>query len=104
MKKVAGSFVAAVVVVLFLAGCGDNGKDQKKDEHKGHGAAAPAAPAKITQKTCPIMGRKIDPKLFADHKGRRVYFCCKMCIGKFEKDPEEYIKKLDAGAAKPATG
>lgn len=102
MKRIAGSFAVAAVVVLFMAGCG--GGEGEKTEKKDNGAAAKADLSKITQKTCPIMGRKIDPKLFADHKGRRVYFCCKMCIGKFEKDPEEYIKKLDAGAAKPATG
>ena len=106
MKKITGSFVAVVVVALFLAGCGDNAKDQKKDDHKGpeHGAASPADTAKIAQKICPVMGKKIDPKLFVDHKGRRVYFCCKMCVETFKKDPGKYIKKVDGSAAKPATG
>jgi len=53
------------------------------------------------QTTCPVMGGKIkNKKLFADHDGKRVYFCCEMCPEKFKKDPEKYIKKLqDAGVA-----
>ena len=34
---------------------------------------------------------------------RLVRFCCKMCIGKFKKDPAKYLKQIDdAAAAKPA--
>ncbi len=32
---------------------------------------------------------------------RLVRFCCKMCIGKFKKDPAKYLKQIDAAA--PAT-
>ena len=41
------------------------------------------------------MGGEIDRKLFADYKGKRVYFCCAMCTSKFEKEPEKYIKRLE---------
>lgn len=47
------------------------------------------------QSHCPVMGGEIDRKLFADYKGKRVYFCCAMCTSKFEKDPEKYIKQLE---------
>ena len=34
---------------------------------------------------------------------RLVRFCCKMCIGKFKKDPAKYLKQIDdAAAAKTA--
>ena len=49
------------------------------------------------QTTCPVMGGKIHKKLYADHEGRRVYFCCKGCAAVFEKDPEKYLKKLHEG-------
>ncbi|HUT33476.1 MAG TPA: hypothetical protein VNE39_08365 [Planctomycetota bacterium] len=59
------------------------------------------------QTNCPVMGGKIDPKLFADHAGKRVYFCCPGCKAPFLKDPEKYIKKLEdegvATEAPPAT-
>ena len=30
---------------------------------------------------------------------REVQFCCKMCVGKFKKDPAKYLAKLDAAEA-----
>ena len=48
-----------------------------------------------TQTNCPIMGGKIDKKVFADHEGKRVYFCCAGCIPEFKKAPAKYIKKLE---------
>ena len=32
---------------------------------------------------------------------RLVLFCCKMCIGKFKKDPAKYLKQIDDAAAAP---
>ncbi len=79
-------FAAASV---FAAGCG------RKDS-PAPSANTGAADAEIAQKTCPIMGEPIDKNIYLDHEGRRVYFCCSMCKDTFKKDPEKYIKKLDA--------
>jgi YHS domain-containing protein len=50
------------------------------------------------QETCPVMGGKINKSLYADHDGKRVYFCCAGCIAPFNKEPEKFIKQLeDAG-------
>lgn len=46
------------------------------------------------QKDCPILGGAINPKIFRDYKGRRVYFCCEPCKAEFDKDPEGVLKKL----------
>lgn len=52
------------------------------------------------QATCPISGKKIDKKFYADHDGQRVHLCCSDCATKFKKDPAKYIKKLkDEGVA-----
>jgi YHS domain-containing protein len=48
------------------------------------------------QTTCPVMGGDIDKSVHVDYKGKRVYFCCTMCPPTFNKDPETYIKKLEA--------
>ncbi len=48
------------------------------------------------QQTCPVMGEEIDPKVFADYNGQRVYFCCKECIAKFHDNPEKHLQKLTA--------
>lgn len=51
------------------------------------------------QKTCPVMGGAINPKVFVDHEGRRIYFCCPACVEAFKKAPEKYLEKVDAEIA-----
>jgi YHS domain-containing protein len=53
------------------------------------------------QEKCPVMGGKINKNIFADYKGRRVYFCCESCKETFNKDPEKYIKYLSTGIFGP---
>ena len=74
--------VAAIIAVGLAAGC--------KEET---GASGPDA--EIAQKLCPVMGGPIDPNVYLDHEGRRVYFCCASCIETFKKDPAKYLAKLD---------
>jgi YHS domain-containing protein len=47
------------------------------------------------------MGGKIDRKVFADHEGKRVYFCCPGCIEEFGKDPARYIRQLRDQGVEP---
>ncbi len=48
----------------------------------------------IEQKTCPIMGNPINKNLYAEYKGKKVYFCCAGCKPIFEADPKKYVTKL----------
>jgi YHS domain-containing protein len=48
----------------------------------------------VPQTTCPVMGGDINKDIYADHAGKRVYFCCPMCDRPFKKNPEKYLKKL----------
>jgi len=62
----------------------------------GESPAAPAAAGtEIAQKTCPVTGDPIDPKVYRDHNGRRIYFCCSACVTTFKKDPDKYLKIVD---------
>lgn len=85
-----------VCAVILAAGCQSEPKapPPARDAGKGGAAAAPAATG-IAQKVCPVMGGPIDPNIFVDYNGRRVYFCCDMCPSQFKKDPDKYLKKLD---------
>ncbi|MHB9069894.1 MAG: YHS domain-containing protein [Sedimentisphaerales bacterium] len=93
MKNGMKFIVAAVLVgIVLLAGC------QKKSE-----PVAPSAPAieanaptamVIEQTICPVMGGAINKEIFAEYQGKKVYFCCPECKGKFEKEPEKYISEL----------
>ena len=38
------------------------------------------------------------PLIMVDYKGQQVGFCCKSCIGDFDKDPAKYLAKLKAPA------
>ncbi len=49
----------------------------------------------VPQTMCPVMNRKINKSLFADHDGKRVYFCCKACVSAFKRDPDKYVKELE---------
>lgn len=48
-----------------------------------------------TKATCPVMGEEFviaKDTVHVEHKGKHVYFCCPGCKGKFEKDPDKYLK------------
>lgn len=46
---------------------------------------------------CPVMNVVIksesDAKGYQDYEGKRYYFCCAVCTGKFTSDPARYAKK-----------
>ena len=82
-------FGLALTVVAIAAGCTSRNEPSSQ-------AAEPASQAvQIAQKTCPVMGGPIDPKIFVEHEGRKVYFCCPGCVAKFKADPAKYLAKLD---------
>jgi len=105
--KTAGWLACCAVVLAFaVGGCG------KKEPAAGGGGTAVAPTSEtaggeaIAQKTCPVMQEAINKKIYRDYKDRRIYFCCPMCPPVFDKDPEKYIKIVDAElkaqeAAKP---
>ncbi len=59
-------------------------------------AAKQGAQEKKAQTECPVMGGKIDKKLFVDFQGKRIYVCCAGCIDKVKADPAKYIKELES--------
>ncbi len=60
-------------------------------------AAGPAMAAEPKPQTvCPVLGDNIDKKVFIDYQGKRIYFCCSGCDAEFRKDPEKYLKKIEA--------
>lgn len=64
-------------------------------------ASAASAEEKTTeaikhQTTCPVMGANIDKSLHVDHAGKRIYVCCPGCIGVIKKNPDKYVKELEA--------
>lgn len=69
---------------------------------------AEGTPTSAEQSVCPVMeGNPIDRSLYVDYRGKRAYFCCRMCLETFKKNPEQYLPKLPqfrvAEAAGPTT-
>ena len=76
-----------LVGLMVLGGC-------KKSEPAAPPESEEVASAEIEQTICPVMKGAINKNLFTEYKGKKVYFCCAGCKGKFEKEPERYIAKL----------
>ncbi len=76
-----------LVGLIVLDGC-------KKSEPAAPPESEEVASAEIEQTICPVMKGAINKNLFTEYKGKKVYFCCAGCKGKFEKEPEKYIAKL----------
>jgi P-type Cu+ transporter len=52
----------------------------------------------------PVCGMKVDPataKGHVEHAGKTYYFCSKHCVGKFQQDPDRYLRQA---APAPAAG
>ena len=88
---------AGLVLAVLVGGCGKKAGPAKDvgGTRSPEATTVAAKPAAGTQTKCPIMGGAIDKDIYADHAGKRVYFCCPMCIGKFKADPAKHIKRLE---------
>jgi YHS domain-containing protein len=83
--------------LIVLAGCKKQPSEVTPHEHEmaSMSEGAEATMAKIEQKMCPVMtDMKINPDVFTEYKGKKVYFCCTDCKAKFEAFPEKYIANL----------
>ncbi len=92
VPRLFGWSLFALAAAVLITACGNGGQTN------GEPAETKETQAGKPQTTCPVMGRKIDKKIYVDHERRRIYFCCLACIDTFKKNPEKYVKKLlDAG-------
>jgi YHS domain-containing protein len=77
MKKLMGLGLVACLALVIAAGC------SKPTTETG-------------QKTCPVMGKDVNVKIFTEYQGRKIYFCCEECKAEFAKNPKKYVKIVDA--------
>ncbi|MCC6906641.1 MAG: hypothetical protein IT430_01755 [Phycisphaerales bacterium] len=46
---------------------------------------------------CPVItDEPIDPEIYSEYQGRRVYFCCQKCKRQFDRGPEPFMVNLAA--------
>ncbi len=92
-------FWAGLVVVPALAQ-----QEERASRQQGQTASdAPKAESgKLKPQTvCPIMGGKINKKVFVDVAGYRIYACCPPCLAKIKADPAKAVATLKAKGEKP---
>jgi YHS domain-containing protein len=53
------------------------------------------------QTKCPVLGGDVNKQVYADYKGKRIYFCCSGCDTEFKKDPEKFMKKMQEEGVTP---
>lgn len=85
------------VVVLFTTFVVGAFATEEDDAHVYDHDDAVTAPehAQTTNVNCPVMtDMKVNPDIFTDYKGKRVYFCCLNCKAAFEKNPQKYLALL----------
>ncbi len=90
MKGIVLTTVLFVAAGLFV-GC-DSDAD-KADEHPSGTEHAKALPAGANQ-MCPVMPEdEVDPSLYVEYKGKKIYVCCKKCVKRVEEDPAAWYAK-----------
>jgi major membrane immunogen (membrane-anchored lipoprotein) len=62
---------------------GDHDKDASSE------ATLPAGANKV----CPVTGDDVDPEIFVEYQGHKIYLCCDDCVAKVKADPATYYKK-----------
>ena len=85
MLKLLVLFIGSMVLATGAIGA---------EGHKMSGHKAGITKTKTAQKNCPVMGGKINPKLYYQYKGQKIYVCCPGCIATIKKNPEMYLKKV----------
>lgn len=88
-----------IAVAVIVAGCTECPIHRALFPKDSSQNGAPAPQVATGQRTCPVMGGRINPAVYTDHEGKRVYFCCPRCIDTFKKDPERYVAKVQAQGA-----
>jgi len=99
---VALALVGAGFIVAALSGFSERPAPKIPAQIMAESAAS--SPSSYPLTTCLVSGEKLGemgPPIMVDYKGQKIGFCCKSCIGDFNKDPAKYLAKLKATTSKP---
>jgi hypothetical protein len=104
MRSIKSSSALVISALFFAAAAFAHAEAKPKENAVGPAGAKAGYP--LT--TCVVSGDKLggdmgDPVDYVYKQSgkpdRLIRFCCKDCIKDFEKDPAQYVKKLDEAAA-----
>jgi YHS domain-containing protein len=96
MKKEMLLVSMLLVGILFFAGCSQKSEPTSEEEiGDAIGSVVSEVEKVVAEQTmCPIMDKPINKDIFVEYEGKKVYFCCNGCDGKFKADPAAYMAKL----------
>jgi len=96
-----GTTKFGLIAALFLAGVASTAPSADEGHGTDHATGGDHRPA-IGNSQCPVMPEEaVDPAIYTDYEGRRVYFCCAKCRRQFLENPEPYLDHLSHLAATP---
>lgn len=96
MKALSMLMAAAALYALAAPAFAGSGCCAARPAESAASCPVMQAPEGKAQSDCPVMKAPINKGVFADHQGKRVYFCCGSCKGKFLADPDKYVKEMEA--------
>jgi YHS domain-containing protein len=96
MRRLLLTLLVAVCLSPLLAACGRT----NTDEFSPQAVAAAAKEAGTVNGLCPIMKKPVIVGDTAEYKGEKFGFCCPGCSTQFLKDPERYVKAMQAEAVR----
>ena len=89
MKHITSIAVLLVAASLF-AGCrSKSDTDEHEHNHDDHAGQelAQVLPAGAN-KLCPILTEeKVNPSLYVEYQGKKIYVCCKKCLKRVQENP-----------------
>ncbi|HED66682.1 MAG TPA: hypothetical protein ENJ09_14140 [Planctomycetes bacterium] len=97
------SFRILLLSIVLCAWAASTASAQEHDHgDAGAGHAPPVtesvpeeAPLPLTNTMCPVLtDEEVEPEIFTDYEGRRVYLCCQKCLKKFRAEPSAYLGNL----------
>jgi YHS domain-containing protein len=88
-------FRIGVLIVVFTLLATAYPAEEVTHEHGQESTTASSENVQVTNAICPVMpDMKVNPTIFTDYEGKRVYFCCRNCRAAFGKNPEKYLPRL----------
>ena len=86
--RIAGGLCAVIFLyVLATTSYGNQGQEQE--------GQLEVVQSSIVQQTCPVKTEnEIDPGIYTEYEGEKVYYCCNFCLATFRKEPGKYLNNL----------
>lgn len=60
-----------------------------------HEEGSPPNDGSVTNALCPVtVDEPVDPSIYVQYEGSRIYFCCQRCRKQFLEDPQAYVQNV----------